>query len=229
VRLLAAVTLTALAVLAAGAGSATAADECRGLMVCISVPGPWVVAAPDAEYVLDCPRRRSVVAGVDVRLSVRGIDVSFLGAPGSPVSPGVTTTRYATFLARYIGKLPRAAVSFRPFLGCVPLSGGGGRGTTAVPAEIRPEQAPERRLKNVTLRPGALQRATQGCNAGERLVGSWHAVAFRLERAPTPAEMAAVKVTRSMRNGTVTAEVRTSELLPFASRAEVQVGAVCTR
>lgn len=223
------VALTALAVLAAGAGGATAADECRGLMVCISVPGPWVVAAPDAEYVLDCPQRRSVVAGVDVRLSVRGIAVSFLGAPGSPVSPGVTTTRYATFLARYVGAQPRAAVSFRPFLGCVPLSGGGGRGTTAVAAEIRPEQAPERRLKNVKLRPGALQRAAQGCSAGERLVGAWHAVAFRLGRPPTPAEMAAVEVTRSVQNGKVAVEVRTSELLPLVSRAEVQVGAVCTR
>jgi hypothetical protein len=70
---------------------------------------------------------------------------------------------------------------------------------------------------------------TQGCSGAERLVGSWHAVAFRLERPPTPAEMAAVKAARVVRNGKVTVEVRTSELLPLASRAEVQVGAVCTR
>jgi hypothetical protein len=218
----------AVAAFAATAGKAVAADECRGLQVCISVPGPWVVASPSAEYVLDCPQRRSVVAGVDARASVRGVTVSFLGAIGSPVSPGVTTTRYAVFLARYVGAAPRKA-TFRPFLGCVPLQGGGGRGTTAVAADIKPEAAPERRLKNVKLRPGGSQRATQGCSAGERLVGSWSAVAFRIGRAPTPAEISAVRVERTVAKGRVVVTARTSELLPLASRAEVQVGAVCTR
>ena len=62
--------------------------------------------APDArvEYQLTCPRGH-VVGGLDARLSVRGIDVSFLGRLGSPVNPGITTTRSAVFAATYVGSV----------------------------------------------------------------------------------------------------------------------------
>ena len=79
-------------------------------MVCVPVAGPWVVVPASTgenrarvEYQLTCPRGH-VVGGLDARLSVRGIDVSFLGRLGSPVNPGITTSRSAVFL----GHLRRA-------------------------------------------------------------------------------------------------------------------------
>ena len=81
------------------APSARAADECRGLQVCIPVSGPWVTipastaadGAPSRSWYVKCPKG-SIVGGVDARLTSRAIDMSFSGRLGSPVNPGVTTT-----------------------------------------------------------------------------------------------------------------------------------------
>ena len=81
------------------APSARAADECRGLPVCIPVAGPWVVIPPgdaDARFPqrswrMKCPEG-SIVGGVDARLTHRAVDMSFSGLLGSPVNPGITTT-----------------------------------------------------------------------------------------------------------------------------------------
>ena len=123
------VLVSALAVVAASAAPAHAAtNECRGLQTCIRVPGPWVLvpAHGRAEYLLTCPHGRSVVAGLDAQASSRDVRVSFDGRIGAPVSPGVTTTRYALF--RAVSTSGRAE-TFQPRLGCVPLAGGGGRST----------------------------------------------------------------------------------------------------
>ena len=48
------------------AGSAQAADECKGLRVCLPVAGPWVVIpAGGIDYELACPVQGYVVAGTD--------------------------------------------------------------------------------------------------------------------------------------------------------------------
>ena len=59
------------------AGSAGATNECRGLQVCIRVPGPWVVVPtartvprPLAEFELSCPQG-AIAAGLDAELSVQ--------------------------------------------------------------------------------------------------------------------------------------------------------------
>ena len=130
-RVVAAVGATVLAALVASAPSAQAADECRGLMVCIPVAGPWVVIPapsqaaryPEASWRLRCPRG-SIVGGVDARLSRRTIDVTFTGLPGSPVNPGITTTNEVVFRGIYTGKA-RRPTTFRPFIGCIPTTGGG--------------------------------------------------------------------------------------------------------
>ncbi len=101
--------IVAVAALAFGAGSAGAARECDGLQVCVPVAGPWVVVPassgaprPQVEFQLSCPRRY-VVGGLDAELSHRAIDVTFLGRMGSPVNPGITTSRSAVFVASYVG------------------------------------------------------------------------------------------------------------------------------
>ena len=86
---------------------AGAANECAGLQVCVPVAGPWVVVpAPTAvprtrvEWQVTCPRNH-VAGGLDARLSVRAIDVAFLGSLGSPVNPGISTSRSVVFVATY--------------------------------------------------------------------------------------------------------------------------------
>ena len=85
-----------------GASPATATNECRGLQVCVRVAGPRVVVPaalttprPRVDFQLSCPRGY-VIGGLDAELSDRAIDIDFLGKLGSPVNPGVTTSRSAT-------------------------------------------------------------------------------------------------------------------------------------
>src|SRR5581483_5204528 len=93
------------AVLAAGASPAQATSECRALPVCVPVSGPWVVVPagrgaprPRVEYQLSCPRGY-VVGGLDAELSDPAIDIAFLATLGSPVNPGISTSRAAVFVA----------------------------------------------------------------------------------------------------------------------------------
>ena len=133
----------------AGAGEdvedGLAADECKGLQTCLPITGPWVaIPAPargeasTAVWEMRCPLKGYIVAGVDARVSDRAIDISIRGENGAPVSPGVTTGREVVFTAVYAGGASRPT-SFQPFIGCIPTSGGGGRGETALrrPATAR--------------------------------------------------------------------------------------------
>src|SRR5207245_3938454 len=103
-----------------------------GLRVCVPVAGPWVVVPigstvprPRVEYELSCPKG-FVVGGLDAELTDRAIDVTFEALLGSPVNPGITTSRAALFVASTSGSADRAP-SFRPHIGCLPGSGGGVR------------------------------------------------------------------------------------------------------
>jgi hypothetical protein len=218
------------------AADAAAARECRGLDVCISVPGPWVAvpgARPGATrtvyYQLTCPRR-SVVGGLDAVLGDRSLDVRFLGRLGSPVNPGITTARSVVFVATYArGR----TTYFRPFIGCIPTAGGGGRETTSVrpalaPTAVRPAR-PIRRVRTLRVRAGGVRRLVVSCARGERLVDAAHAVAFRMRSAPTAEVLAGVSSARRRRAGRVEVRARRSEALPADVRAEVQVHAVCAR
>ena len=102
--------LTVASAALAVAAPAGGANECDGLMVCIPVAGPWVVVPSSSraqrervEFQLTCPRGY-VVGGTDARLSLRAIDVGFIGMNGSPVNPGITTSRSAIFLGTYVGR-----------------------------------------------------------------------------------------------------------------------------
>lgn len=214
----------------AGTAPAGAANECDGLQVCIPVAGPWVVvpasastARPRAEYELSCPRG-NVVGGLDARLSVRGIDVSFLGRLGSPVNPGITTTRSVVFVGTYVGQSDRAP-TFRPFIGCMPGAGGGSRVPTSVGA-FRPGQPVTRRVRTVRVRPGATT-VVQRCAAGERLVGSSHAFAFATKNPPSASLVSSVSASQQTSGGSVIVRVRGDAELAGV-RALVQVHALCS-
>jgi hypothetical protein len=227
-----------LVLLLAGVGAAFAAqpasatNECRGLLVCVRVAGPWVVvssgvATPRArvDFQLSCPRGFAV-GGLDAELSDRAIDVGFMGKLGSPVGPGVTTGRSALFGATYAGASARPP-TFRPHLGCIPASGGGGgpvpyRRVTAV---FPPGEAVVRRVRSVSLRPGTV-RAIAACGKGERLISGWHAVGFYTASPPNQALVGSVQASRTFRSGRVQVSVRSGSAVAGV-RAIVQVGAVC--
>ena len=125
--------LLVLAIAAAVAGfgpsTASAGTECEGLVVCIPVKGPWVQVpggGTPTYYQLSCPGRGQIIGGLDADRA-GALELSFLGTLGGPVGPGVTTNRSAVFVAR----TTRSLASFRPLLGCIPTSGGGGRARTS--------------------------------------------------------------------------------------------------
>jgi hypothetical protein len=227
------------ALAAASAPAAAKTRECTGLPVCVPIAGPWVVvptadasARPQTVYQLSCPKGY-IVGGLDAELSVRGIDVTFDARLGSPVNPGVSTTRDAVFRAT---KTDRSAgrSSFRPRLGCVPASGGGGRPRTAIrwslaPARIAAVFAPTQqtigRARTVRLRPGRQQRVSVACGRGERLLGASHAVGF-YTKAPPPAAFTGAVTTALTTQGS-RASVTVRNALPGGVHAEVQVVAVC--
>ena len=219
------------AVLALGAGSAGAARECDGLMVCVPVAGPWVVVPtgggvprPQVEYQLSCPRGY-VVGGTDAELSHRAIDVSFLGRLGSPVNPGITTRRAGVFVASYVGAAARGP-TFRPHVGCMPATGGGGRVPTSVTA-FQPGEPTVRHVRTVRVRPGAATVVAR-CAARERLVGVAHAFGFYMRRPPDASLVSSVSGTPSVRGESVVVRVRGDAELNSV-RAVVQVQAVCSR
>ena len=223
-----AVTLAATLTLAAPAGSA---NECDGLQVCIPIAGPWVIvptaagsSRPQASWQLTCPRGH-IVGGLDARLSQRAIDVSFLGRLGSPVNPGTTTSRSVTFLGVYVGASPRAP-SFKPFVGCMPTSGGGSRVPTSAVA-FEPGTPTTRRAATARVRPGTAT-VTVGCRGGERLVGASHAFGFFTRTPPDASLASSVRGTQSVQNGKVVVGVR-GDAEVGAVRAVVQVQALCAR
>jgi hypothetical protein len=235
--------LVALAVVAVavaacvGVGAGRAADECRGLQVCLPVPGPWVAVPPSegggpavAVWELRCPLKGYIVAGIDARVSDRSIDVSFRGENGAPVSPGVTTGREVLFTAVYTGT-GRQTTSFQPFVGCIPSSGGGGRALTgtASPAAYVPAKPIERRVARKRLVSGSTTRVVQSCPAGTRLLGAQHAYAFRVGAQPGRSLLDAVNVRQTVAGRSVVARASVDASVPRRLQVELQVHALCTK
>ena len=217
--------VAALAVAAAQAPVGGATNECRGIIACIRVPGPWVVVPPrgTAEYLLTCPQGRSVVGGLDAQATSRAVRVSFDGRLGAPVQPGVTTTRYALF--RAVSTVGRAQ-AFQPLLGCVPTQGGGGRST--VSARVTPAgPALELRSRIVIIGPGEARFAKVACRPDEKLVGAWHAIAFRTKQPPDLANAGRIRVAHVVVGKKVVVTAAASDGLSIDVHAIVQVGAEC--
>jgi hypothetical protein len=209
----------------ATASSARSTNECRGLSPCVKVAGPWVVVPtarmnprPQVQYQLTCPRG-FVVAGIDAELSDQAIDLAFLGSSGTPVAPGVSTSRSLVFVATYVGTTPHAP-TFRPHIGCIPAAGGGQRTPTAVRTVTPPGHPTTRRVATVRVRGESTVDAA--CRADERLVGWYSARGFSTPTPPSPAVVASLSTKTSVARSTVT-------VLARAGRGQgiVQVGAIC--
>ncbi len=224
--LLLALVLAAALLAALAAGSARAADECKGLRVCLPVAGPWVVVpAGGSDYELACPVAGYVVAGTDARVATADVDVWFRGETGSPVGPGVTTRRSVVFHASRVPP-KTTTTSFRPFLGCIPTSGGGGRALTAYTASIKPSQAQFSVVVNARIL-GAAKTVRASCPASAQLLGSSTAIAFRQATPPTALQRSAVRLAGSVAGKAVVARVTATAAA--GAHAEVQVRAVCAR
>jgi hypothetical protein len=156
-------------------------------------------------------------------VSVRAVDVSFYGRLGSPVNPGITTGRAVTFVGSNVGRSAGPA-TFRPFIGCMPSAGGGGRIPTAAGAFPVGEPT-TRRVTTARVRPGTSTVAVR-CLRGERLVGASHAFGFQTRSAPKASLASSVSGSRAVRDGRVVVRVRGDAELEGV-RAVVQVHAVC--
>jgi hypothetical protein len=207
---------------AAASSPAGATNECKGLQVCVPVIGPWVAAGSGAQvsFQLACPKRY-VVAGLDAELSRRGVDVTFRGSLGSPVNPGITTSRSAEFLAREL--TAGTPATFRPHIGCVPASGGGERYPTSSSA-VRPQPALVATAVQISVVPGT-HRFVERCRKGTRLTGATHAVGFYTAAPPSAATVESVAVAQSIAAGAVHLVVRAGALPGV--KAIVQVDLEC--
>ena len=214
--------------------SADAGRECDGLIVCIPVAGPWVQVfgtATPTYYELRCPGRGQVIGGLDAdRAGPLGI--SFLGSLGGPVGPGVTTRRAAVFVAQ----TTRSLSGFRPLLGCIPSSGGGGRSRTSYRPTRKlqavapvPVEATAWRVKNVRLKDRQSERLSHACLAGERVLSFSTAVAFRTRRPPSLSTLGSVRATARRAGRRVVVNVRSGITRPQNVRVEVQIQAVCAK
>jgi len=228
-RALVSVAVVVAAVLALSAGAARAADECKGLQVCVPVEGPWVVVSTGgADWELACPLPGYIVGGTDARVAARDVDVSFRGETGSPVGPGVSTRRSLVFHG-FRTTVGGRTSSFKPFIGCVPASGAGGRALTG-----RTRSAigvkPSRPLFSVVVTSAVVERSQvvrASCPRTARLIGATHAVGFDQTTPPSAAQRNAVRVTRSVVEGVVVARVRATTAAGVF--AKVQVRALCAR
>jgi hypothetical protein len=72
-----------------------------------------------------------------------------------------------------------------------------------------------------------VQTTSLGCLAGEHLVSSWQATVFVTNNPPPPGLSDAVHVLRVTRKGKVNVTISTSDALPAAAKAAVQVGVKC--
>jgi len=217
--------VAALAVAAALAPVGSATNECHGIPSCIRVPGPWVVVPAHgmADYLLSCPEGRSVVGGLDAQATSRDVRVSFDGRLSAPVQPGQTTTRYALFHAVSVSRKTQA---FQPLLGCIPTQGGGGRST--VSARVVPVGEPlEYRSRIVVVGPGDVKFGRVSCLKTEKLVGGWHAIAFRTKQPPNLANVGLVSARHSIVGKKVVVTASSTDALSPDAHAIVQVGAEC--
>jgi hypothetical protein len=211
------------------AGLPPVTHECTKIKGCETVTGPWVAVPPDGEvgFLLECPNRAGVIAGVDVLSSSRNVSVSWDGKPGTPIRAGTSTGGWLFFRAVSTDGRPQV---FQPFLGCVPPPKTGARSTLSA-SITRPTPTLDRWKTNVRVAPGRKILAATACGKkGEHLIGGWSATAFQPYNAtvsPDPALASKIHVVLTVGDTRAAAGVLTDKGLPLGTFPEVQVGAVC--
>lgn len=221
--------VAAAAVALAGAPIASSAGthECHGVPRCVSVRGPWVVvpAHGEAVFLLECPLRRGVAAGIDAATTSSDIRVTFDGLLGSPLAPGTTSGVFELFRARseshHVG-------AFQPVLGCIPVRGASGRATTSARVAAGVPGAPFDLWQTTgAITPGGVKTVQRRCGKGERLVDGWSAVAFASTAPPSSSVLAGVQRKLTVGKRAVVVVARAAKKIPASARPEVQAGAVC--
>jgi hypothetical protein len=217
--------VAALACAAALAPAGGATNECHGITQCIRVPGPWVYvpAHGTAQYLLACPRGRGVVGGLDAQATSTDVRVEFVGRLGAPVQPGTTTTTAALFRAVSVSNGPQA---FRPFLGCIPQQGGGGRSTVSARV-VQPGASPVYRASIAVVGPGQVRVARIACRGPEKLVASWTALAFRVAKPPRLQSGKLVQISKVILHKQVVVTAAATDGLSLDAHAVVQAGVGC--
>jgi hypothetical protein len=176
------------------------------------------------QYQLTCPRGY-IVGGLDAEVTDRAIDVAFLGTTGSPVNPGISTTRTVVFVATYTGTGAQAP-TFRPHAGCIRASGGGRRTPTAVAAVAPPGRPTVRRALTVRVPAGSTRRIAESCRADERLIAAYRAGAFFTTHPPAAAAVSSLTAAQRLRGNGVVVTAHSGAALR-GIRAVVQVAVVC--
>jgi hypothetical protein len=237
-----AATLAAAAALAGAAYAAAPAappktTQCKGVKNCVTVPGPWVAVAPNAEtvFLLECPKRQGIIAGIDALSSSKAVRVTWEAKLGTPVRAGTSTGFLAFFHAWSSNGRPG---SFQPVLGCIPPPKVNERSPLSARATVitKPGDPVNRWQISVPLKPGARQTVARACggkkNNKERLIGGWSAITFGTKETTTPpnANLASkVHLQLTIGDVRVVASVRTDASMPEGAIPKVQVGAVCTK
>ena len=189
---------------AVAAGAAPrATNECRGpagLRAGRRAVGrrPGRTRRGSVEFQLACPKGY-IVGGPRRELSEpRRSTSAFLGSLGSPVNPGITTSRDAVFLGTYVVRGGAARRRFRPHIGCMPASRRrrGARRPRTTPSRRASRRVAPRDAR-CACRPGRRSACARLRAASERLVGASHAVGFSRRRAAAPRRSSAPSRRRS--------------------------------
>jgi hypothetical protein len=203
-------------------------NQCTKIKGCVTVTGPWVAVGPDgeADFLLECPKRAGVIAGVDALSDSKAVVVSWDAKLGTPIRAGTSTGSWLFFRA-YATDAQRHV--FQPYIGCIPPPKVGARSTLAV---VKPTKTIDRWKVNVHVRPGATKVVATVCGKkGEHLVGGWQSTAFdtlSATSAPDPELASKIHVALTVGDARVTASIRVERGVPVTAYPEVQVGAVCT-
>jgi hypothetical protein len=214
--------------LVASSAAAPPTNQCKKIKGCVTVTGPWVSVPPEGEatFLLECPKRQGVIAGVDALSSSKKVAVSWDAKPGTPIRAGTSTGPWLFFRAVSTDNQRQV---FQPFLGCIPPPKVGARSTLSARAVVKPANKIDRWKSFVKLQAGKTVTGSRTCGKkGEHLVGGWQAIAFdTLNQPPNPELAAKVNVELTVGDARVVASVRTDKGMPQFAFPEVQVGAVC--
>jgi hypothetical protein len=115
--------------------------------------------------------------------------------------------------------------TFRPHIGCLPASGGGG-GRPPTFLAFPPGRPTVRRVRTIPVAAGDTRRALHACAQGERLITASHAVGIYTKGPPAGSLTSGVAVRRTVRAGRISTSVTATGALRGV-RAVVQVHAVC--
>jgi hypothetical protein len=241
VALLAVGVFAAVAIAAAPAPKADPCSDGAGKKTkgCKVTAGPWVAvpATGEANFLLECPKRKGYVVGIDTLASSEDVRVVWEANPGSPVRPATSTAFFAFFRASSAHGKPGL---FQPYLGCIPQTPNKKVSTVSwrvtkpervlASARItRPGLFLDRVQTLFPLKSGSSRTVSQICGKGEHVLSGWHAVVFGSEKPPDPALMSKVHVTLEVAGGKVVASVQTDAGVPAAAKLQLQVGAVCAK